>query len=273
MSSLLLSALDAFYDTNLFRKHFWKLVYDWIAVRQPHAFCMMNYGYLEDESTAEDLAGEELCRRLYLHVAGAIDLEGKTLLEVGAGRGGGLVHVKQALLPKTAFGLELSPRAVALTRRLYADVPGISFFQGDAEDIPFSDACFDAVLNVESSHCYPSLGRFFQEVRRVLVPGGSFLYADFFQADKLEAVREGLLRTPFVIAREKDITQPVLRALRRDEARKLALISREPAWRRGALRNFAATTDSRTYAELACGTRRYICFHLENLGTVSSLQM
>jgi hypothetical protein len=31
---------------------------------------MMNYGYLEDEHTTEDLQGEELCRRLYLHVAG-----------------------------------------------------------------------------------------------------------------------------------------------------------------------------------------------------------
>lgn len=110
MSSLLLSALDAIYDTNLFHKSFWKFIYDWVAREQPEAFRMMNYGYLEDEQTTEDLRGEELCRRLYLHVAGTIDLSGKTILDVGAGRGGGLVHVKQALSPKAAFGLDLSPK-------------------------------------------------------------------------------------------------------------------------------------------------------------------
>lgn len=263
MSSLLLSALDAIYDTNLFHKSFWKFIYDRVAGEQPEAFRMMNYGYLEDEHTAEDLQGEELCRRLYLHVAGAIDLAGKTILEVGAGRGGGLVHVKQALSPKAAIGLDLSPKAVELARRMAAGVPGVSFFQGDAEEIPFGDASFDAVLNVESSHCYPSRARFFQEVRRVLVPGGSFLYADFFQADTLDAVRGALRCAPFEVVQDRDITAQVLSALRRDEARKLALIERAPGWRQGALRNFAATTDSQTYALLANGARRYVRFHLK----------
>jgi ubiquinone/menaquinone biosynthesis C-methylase UbiE len=263
MSNLLLSALDAIYDTNLFHKGFWKFIYDWVAGEQPKAFRMMNYGYLEDEHTTEDLQGEELCRRLYLHVAGAIDLTGRTILDVGAGRGGGLVHVKQALAPKAAFGLDLSSKAVELARRMAAGVPGVSFFQGDAEEMPFGDASFDAVLNVESSHCYPSRACFFQEVRRVLVPGGSFLYADFFQADTLEAVRGALRGAPFEIVQDRDITAQVLSALRRDEARKLTLIERAPRWRQGALRNFAATTDSQTYALLVNGARRYIRFHLK----------
>lgn len=262
MSSLLLSALDAVHDANLFRKRFWKFIYDRVAGQQPEAFRMMNYGYLEDEHTVEDLRGEELGRRLYLHVAGAIDLTGRTILDVGAGRGGGLVHVTQALSPKAAFGLDLAPKAVALARRMAVGVPGVSFFQGDAEEMPFGDASFDTVLNVESSHCYPSRSRFFREVRRVLVPGGSFLYADFFQADALAAVRGALRDAPFEIVEDRDITAQVLSALRRDEARKLALIDRAPRWRRGALRNFAATTDSRTYAQLASGVRRYLRFRL-----------
>ena len=51
MSSLLLSALDATYDTNLFHKSFWRFIYDWVAGEQPEAFRMMNYGYLEDKHT------------------------------------------------------------------------------------------------------------------------------------------------------------------------------------------------------------------------------
>ncbi|MEW6333562.1 MAG: class I SAM-dependent methyltransferase, partial [Thermodesulfobacteriota bacterium] len=260
MSSILLSALDAVHDTRLFRKRFWRFIYDRVAARQPEAFRMMNYGYLEDAGADEDFQGEELALRLYLHVAGAADLAGKVILDVGAGRGGGLVHLSRMLSPRAAFGLDLSPKAVALARRMAAGAPGVSFFPGDAEEMPFGDACFDAVLNVESSHCYPSRDRFFREVRRVLVPGGSFLYADFFQADALPAVRDALRSSPFAIVEESDITAQVLAALRRDEARKLALIAHEPRWRRGALRNFAATTDSQTYILLANGARRYVRF-------------
>lgn len=263
MSSPLLSFVDALYNTNLFRKTFWRLLYDVIAGEQPEAFRMMNYGYLEDEHTTDDLSGEELCRRLYRRVAGAVDLRGKTLLEVGAGRGGGLTHVKQALSVKLAFGVDLSPRAVRLARRLASGIAGVSFFVGDAEDLPFGEGSFDAVLNVESSHCYPSRARFFREVERVLVPSGYFLYTDFFEAGAIEEVRRALQEAQLTIRQESDITPQILAALRRDEARKLALVERVPRWRQEALRNFAATTDSKTYALLASGQRRYLCFALQ----------
>jgi SAM-dependent methyltransferase len=262
MHSLLLSALDAIYDTRLCRKAFWRFIYDWMAGELPEAFRLMNYGYLEDEHADEDLSGEELCQRLYRQVARAIDLSGKILLEVGAGRGGGLVHVKEALAPRAVFGVDLSPRAVALARRLAAGAPGVTFLEGDAEQLPFGDACFDAVLNVESSHCYPSRERFFREVRRVLVPGGHFLYADFFAADAVEPVRAALKVASLQLLTERDITAQVVAALRRDEPRRLALVARLPRWRQHALRNFAATTDSETYALLDRRERRYLAFDL-----------
>jgi ubiquinone/menaquinone biosynthesis C-methylase UbiE len=49
--------------------------------------------------------------------------------------------------------------------------------------MPFPDASFDAVINVESSHCYPSMGRFLSEVHRVLRPRGSLLFADLRTSD------------------------------------------------------------------------------------------
>ena len=39
-------------------------------------------------------------------------------------------------------------------------LPGLDFVHGDAEDPPFSDESFDAVLNVEASHAYPRFDRF-----------------------------------------------------------------------------------------------------------------
>jgi ubiquinone/menaquinone biosynthesis C-methylase UbiE len=43
---------------------------------------------------------------------------------------------------------------------------------GDAENLPFPQVSFDAVINVESAHCYGSIERFLAEVHRVLRPGG-----------------------------------------------------------------------------------------------------
>src|SRR5947207_2413202 len=83
---------------------------------EPDGFTLMNYGYapLDRDADGDGAHGEALPERLYRHVAGAVDLAGKSLLEVGSGRGGGLAHVKRALGPRVAFGVELSPRAVAL---------------------------------------------------------------------------------------------------------------------------------------------------------------
>ena len=51
--------------------------------------------------------------------------------------------------------------------------------QADAEKLPFDDESFDAIINVESSHCYPHIDSFLSEVRRVLAPGGCFGIVDF----------------------------------------------------------------------------------------------
>ena len=71
-------------------------------------------------------------------------------------------------------------------------MPGLAFEVGDAERMPFPDASFDAVVNVESSHCYPSMPAFLSEVRRVLRPGGHFLYADLRPRTDLPARRAEL---------------------------------------------------------------------------------
>ncbi|QDU31359.1 Phthiotriol/phenolphthiotriol dimycocerosates methyltransferase [Anatilimnocola aggregata] len=55
---------------------------------------------------------------------------------------------------------------------------GLSFVVGDAENLPFEDDTFDAVVNVESSHCYRSDPAFLAQVRRVLRTGGHVLFAD-----------------------------------------------------------------------------------------------
>ena len=62
-------------------------------------------------------------------------------------------------------------------------MPGLDFVHGDAENLPFPDESFDAVINVEASHIYPHFDRFLSEVKRVLRPGGHFLHVDFRNRD------------------------------------------------------------------------------------------
>ena len=94
---------------------------------------------------------------------------------------------RRYLEPARMFGVDLSQNAVEFCRTVHS-VLNLEFRQGDAEHLPFEDASFDAVLNVESSHCYPSLPDFFTEVRRVLKNNGCFLYADLHDASTANGV-------------------------------------------------------------------------------------
>ena len=260
MSNFLWSAFQVARDAFP-QKLFWKSVYNYVAKEQSQSFALMNYGYAASES--DDRSGEALPQRLYHHVASAAALGGKLLLEVGSGRGGGLAHVKQSLSPRAAFGVDLSPQAVELARKKFGHIPGLTFLQGDSEDLPFGMESFDAVLNVESSHCYPNRERFYREVHRVLVPRGYFLYTDFFSDEEAASSRALLQQARFRVLEEEDISENVLLALRMDEARKLALIDKAPVWSKGSFRNFAATTQSDNYQRIASKQYRYLRFALQ----------
>ena len=98
---------------------------------------------------------------------------GREVLEVGSGRGGGASFVARYLRPSRVVGVDVSPQSVAFCRARHS-APGLSFEVGNAEQLGFAAASFDAILNVESSHCYGDMGAFVREVRRVLRPERPF---------------------------------------------------------------------------------------------------
>ena len=97
---------------------------------------------------------------------------------------------------------------------------------GDAEHLPFDDASFDAVVNVESSHCYGSMAAFLAQVKRILKPGGHFLFADFRTREQLDELNEQLERTEMQRIKQKNITPNVIEALDADHDRRIAHIRR-----------------------------------------------
>ena len=71
------------------------------------------------------------------------------------------------------------------------------FVQGSALDLPFPDATFDVVLNVEASNDYGDRPRFFREAARVLKPDGLLLYADTMKQGRRAGMEQELASAGF----------------------------------------------------------------------------
>ena len=231
----------------------------------------MNYGYapLEPAPALQLEIPDEpdrLCIQLYQHAVGAVVLREKDVLEVGSGRGGGASYVSRYLRPRSVMGLDFSQEAVDLCNR-HRKAPGLSFICGDAQSMPFPDSSFDAVINIESSHCYPSMGRFLSEVHRVLRPGGSFLFADLRSRDGLDALHRQFDASRLNLEREDDITANVLMALRFDNDRKPQLIQDLIPWPfRRPFPAFAGIEGTTNYVGFENGRLRYVSAHLTKRG-------
>jgi len=188
-----------------------------LSWRDP-SWLFMNFGHLEPGEAVTER--DQTFIGLYRATIGALPLASRQVLEIGSGRGGGAAWLARQPGVAGVVGVDLSPRTVARARRLHPDVPGLHFARGDAEALPFPDAAFDGVVNVESSHCYGSMPRFLSEARRVLRPGGWFAWADMRARRDVPALDAEFGASGLVIEAEADLTEGVLRALDATEARK-----------------------------------------------------
>jgi ubiquinone/menaquinone biosynthesis C-methylase UbiE len=175
-----------------------------------------NMGYEEDPPMALPLSASDepnrFCIQLYHRTATQVDLSGKQVLEVSCGHGGGASYLMRTLGPASYTGLDLNRAGIDFCRKRHS-LPGLDFVCGNAENLPFVDQSFDAVINIEAASFYPSMPRFLAEVARVLRPGGHFLYADIRGRDHIAKWEEELSNSPMRLVSEKDISEQVARGL------------------------------------------------------------
>ena len=185
----------------------------------------LNYGFIDGNSIHLQPADEanRLYIQLYHHVAGAIDMAGLDVMEVSCGHGGGASYVTRYLHPRTMVGVDRNPNAIEFCRN-YHTVRGLSFVQGDAEALQFDDHSFDAIINVEASHCYGNMARFLKEVTRLLRPHGHFLSADFRTQADWTLLSDQLVQSGLEIIKKENITLKVLQAMESDDQAKRQLI-------------------------------------------------
>ena len=110
---------------------------------------------------------------------------GDRVLDVGSGLGGP-ARLIAAQRGCDVTGIDLTPEFVDVAGRL-TQRTGLSeqvrFVCGDALDLPFDDAAFDAAITLHVAMNIADRARLYAEIRRVLAPGGRFALYDVVAGD------------------------------------------------------------------------------------------
>ena len=247
----------------------WRWLYNQLASRDRSGHLLfMNYGYAEEnESLALKLQPQDEPFRypiqLYAHVVSAIDLRGKDVLEVGCGRGGGGAFLVRYREPRLFTGVDISEPAIEWCQQ-HLPFPNARWLQGRADALPVPDASIDVVVNVEASHCYPSMAGSLSEVTRALRPGGYFAFCDMRRPEGVATLDRSFDESGLKQLEHRVITPQVLRALDRVSPEKeLRIASRVPRLFRPAFRGFFAVKSTPLYNMLATGQMTYLSYLLQ----------
>ncbi len=236
---------------------------------QMDSWKFMNYGYvfIKDVQEAPQLDPSDEPNRcfiqLYDHLIRSINVDSHRILDIGCGRGGGLDYLKRYLKAKDVVGLDASETTMNHCRKTY-QAQGLVFIAGDAEALPFSDQRFHAVINVESSHCYADMNNFLSGVKRVLRPGGYFLFTDFRDRQHVHLLEKQMERSGMIIIRKFDITANVITALETSHNQKVAFIRKAaPKYLARFFEEFAGCRGTRVYNRFKTGESVYLSYILQ----------
>jgi arsenite methyltransferase len=107
--------------------------------------------------------------------------KGELVLDVGCGAGVDTIVAAIMAGPEgKAVGMDLTTEMLERARENLrkASLENVTFQEGSAEDLPFPEASFDAVISNGVFNLVPDKVRALKEVRRVLKPNGRFMLAD-----------------------------------------------------------------------------------------------
>lgn len=254
------------------RKILWRFIYNRLAVKDTSGeFLFMNYGYVKETEKEGNFSlkldpKDEPFRytiQLYNHVVEEIDLRHKEILEVGCGRGGGGSFLLRYHQPCFYTGIDLSDSAIEWCKE-HMQFSNGQWLQGSADALPLPNSSIDVVINIESSHCYPSMLDFINEVFRVLRPGGYFTFCDLRKPGVVKTLEHDFMSSGLKVLRRKIITGEVLRALEQvSEKREQQVLSHVPGFLQSIVRNFVGMKNTVLYNMMTKGELVYLSYLLQ----------
>ena len=138
---------------------------------------------------------------LRLHAERWLKLAGvrpQNVLEIGCGlgRGARILVDKMGSENVVAFDLEESLIRAAVKKLPSRLERKISFFVGDAQDLPFGDSVFDAVVNYGIIHHVLDWQKCIREISRVMRHGGIFYFEEIYPPLYANFLLRRMLRHP-----------------------------------------------------------------------------
>ena len=246
---------------NRIQNRMWKWWYQKLAKTNDRSeFRFMNYGF--EDGNGLELEPEDEPNRMFIQLYSmnirGVDLEGRDVLEVGSGRGGGASWIAKTHSPARLTGVDFSSEAVGLCKRWYAGQSNLNFVEGNAQDLPFDDESFDVVYNVESSHCYGDMAAFVEQAHRVLRPGGMFCWTDLRDAETMTTLPSLFESKGFEIMESTDVVQEVIKALDEiNESKMKAIEENVPKSVRRSFETFAGVKGTPVYEGFVNGSMAY----------------
>ncbi|CDW73059.1 UNKNOWN [Stylonychia lemnae] len=233
-----------FFETKLSKEE-WKYLYNkYLQETYYPQLDTANYGfailsedgiYLDNYKRNESVLNYQLYDHAVLMHANISDLRGKTLMDVSCGRGGGLRHLIEEFNPSIAYGVDISQESLNFSEKLIGSQhkTKIEYIQADAEKLmsvqQLSESSVDVLINIQSSHCYDDLRKFFEGVKYLLKEDGVFIYADFRQTDQYQII-DSLINENFDVLKYEDIRRNVFHAMQLQSQFKTEQILQESSW-------------------------------------------
>ncbi len=243
----------------------YEAIYLWPSWRGYSAF---NCGFAPvDAEVAGRFPKEALQIQLYAELlkqgGGAKVLSGG-LLEVAAGRGGGLAYLDDEAPGAELVGVDRSWMAVRHGR-----ARGLDLRRAAAESLPFADGSVACVACLDSANTFGDPAAAFAEMGRVLAPAGTVLHGDFIlgpieaASARLEGWAQG---AGLKVASFRDVTANVVEAIRLDSPRKAAALAQVPHLLRPWVRETLTLEGTERYRQWIEGERSYYLAALRRSG-------